>query len=535
MLTPDAGGHPVAAQDTPDAPAGRRTRRWIALLIIAALSVTAVVIMMYSTDLGSGLANDSITYIDAARNLRAGRGYVALARDGQVRPLTDWPPLFPAAVALVGFANADLYEAARWLNALLFGANVFLVGLFLYRWTKGLPWAAVLGSFLALVSFNQLQIHAWAWSEPVFLFCTFLGFFVLAEWLERPRLALLVTSGLALAGAVLTRYAGAAVAVSAVLAVLLFAAAPRAARLRHAILLAAITLLPLVLFSLRNRSATGGLSSMVFAIHPVFRQAARSAFYTFSSWIMPWSISGHARWGIFLLCSGVLLVVSSFVLLRRREQAPVARGIWLLILFVPVFIAALVTSLTFYDVVPSLDDRILTAVFVACLVVGLYVADRLVTFYKTRSVLAVTAVALLALSILYTAQAKQWIGRTHAETNGYASLAWKNSETIALLRDLPAETPILTNNNFPIDFYTGWPAVALPYKTFLTSLLPNPTYEQETAAIKQRLLEGDGVVVIFNTIPWSTHTATLQELREQLSPIAVAARTRDGVIWKVSK
>ena len=535
MSTTDVAAPLAGAEAAPVSPGARITGRAIALIAIAALSAAAAAIMLYSTELGAGMSPDSVSYVDAARNLTAGRGYVALARDGVTRPLTTWPPLLPATLALIGLAGFDLLDGARWLISLLFGANVFLVGLCLYRWTREIPWAAVLGSFLALVSFNQLQIHAWVWSEPLFLFCTFLGFFLLAEYLERPRLALLVAAGIAIAGAVLTRYAGAAAAASAILAVLLLAAAPRAIRLRHALLLAAISLLPLVLFALRNRSATGGLSSRVFAFHPVLREAATSAAYTFSAWIMPWSIRGSARWALFLLCAVALLVASSIVLLRRGEQAPVARGIWLLILFVPVYIAALIASLTFYDASSPLDDRLLTPVFVAGLIVSLYVADRLVSSYRAKSVEVVTAAVVLALSVLYVAQAKDWVGRTHAEGNGYTSPAWRNSETIALLRSMPEGTPILTNERGAIYLLTGRPTVTLPFKVVSQSLLPNPTYEQEMTAIKQRLLDGNGVVVIFNTIPWTKYTATLQELREQLSPLVAVARAKDGVIFKVGK
>jgi hypothetical protein len=75
----------------------------------------------------------------------------------------------------------------------------------------------------------------------------------------------------------------------------------------------------------------------------------------------------------------------------------------------------------------------------------------------------------------------------------------------------------------------------LPRKVDSHSLLPNPTYNQETAAIKQRLLDDNGVVVIFSSERWSPYSATMQELREQLSPLVVEARAKDGVIYRVGK
>jgi hypothetical protein len=79
---------------------------------------------------GSGLTPDSASYIAAARNLARGRG--ATLYDG--RPMTLWPPLFPAVMAAMSFVTRlDPIRLAPFLCAALFGFTVYATGLLFTR------------------------------------------------------------------------------------------------------------------------------------------------------------------------------------------------------------------------------------------------------------------------------------------------------------------------------------------------------------------------------------------------------------------
>ena len=66
--------------------------------------------------------------------------------------------------------DPDPLSAARWLNAVLFGANILLIGLILVQVTDNSFWLPVIGSFLVLTSGSMLTNHSMAWTEPLFIF-----------------------------------------------------------------------------------------------------------------------------------------------------------------------------------------------------------------------------------------------------------------------------------------------------------------------------------------------------------------------------
>src|SRR5687768_2666146 len=107
-----------------------------ALLVVG--GVCALALMLWTTALGAGVSPDSVLYIDAARNLLAGKGLVALGI-----PLSHYPPGYPAVLALGGLAGIEPLAGARLLNALLFGLNAMLIGWLAYACAERRPAAGI--------------------------------------------------------------------------------------------------------------------------------------------------------------------------------------------------------------------------------------------------------------------------------------------------------------------------------------------------------------------------------------------------------
>src|SRR5574338_844307 len=92
-------------------------RRVLFVVLLPLLAVGAFFLLLYSTPQGLGLNDDSIAYIAGARSLLSGQGYreIWLISAGYV---THFPPVFPAALALLGrLLDLDPLRAARLLNA----------------------------------------------------------------------------------------------------------------------------------------------------------------------------------------------------------------------------------------------------------------------------------------------------------------------------------------------------------------------------------------------------------------------------------
>src|SRR5207237_9631430 len=130
---------------------------------------------------------DSSFHRSAARSLQGGHGLRALDyRSEAPRPLTHFPPAVPTLFALAGWPDRDPVEGARRMNALLFGANIFLVGLAVGARARDWQLPA-LGSLLALFSPDLLNVHAMAWAEPLFLCASLTALLALPAYLDRPR------------------------------------------------------------------------------------------------------------------------------------------------------------------------------------------------------------------------------------------------------------------------------------------------------------------------------------------------------------
>ena len=100
-----------------------------AALAVLALA-GALAILVPTLRHGSGLTPDSASYIAAARNLVRGHG--ATLYDG--RPMTLWPPLFPAVMAAMSaVTRLDPIRLAPFLCAALFGFTVYAAGLLFTR------------------------------------------------------------------------------------------------------------------------------------------------------------------------------------------------------------------------------------------------------------------------------------------------------------------------------------------------------------------------------------------------------------------
>src|SRR5262249_33450490 len=150
-----------------------------------------------------GLSPDSVKYIGAARNLADGRGYTFCGQ-----PLTQFPPLYPALVALPSLFGLDAWPAARWLSAVFFAGQLLIAGWAIHRYTdRAIIWPLLL-SALTLLSMPLIYIHSYAWSEPPFNLLALGMLILLSIYLDNPRRIWLVLAALAAALAFLTRYVG---------------------------------------------------------------------------------------------------------------------------------------------------------------------------------------------------------------------------------------------------------------------------------------------------------------------------------------
>jgi hypothetical protein len=415
-------------QETPPAAEPRAQREWKAWLPLAIglgiAGVLAIVIALVVTSDSPGFFPDSSVYLGTARNLLNGRGLTtpfnlqfnpyppaqAVAFHGEF-PLTVYPPLYPVALAVLGWFGAGLIDAARVLNAVLFGVNVVLGGLVIWRITRSTTIAIVSALGLAL-TVNVVVNHALVMSEPLMIAIVLAGMLLVPRLLRAPTPGLVLAVGGCAAAAALARVAGVAFIVTVVVAVLLWLERSWRERLTVASLLAAIGVTPLILWVVIIRFTSDAVDVRPLRLH----FPPGDVYDTFVDTVGGWLLGPNAeRTGEMLLLAGLVVVLAGlgwFVVTDRvpRGAPPAVRAertesnqlLGVLAIFVVSYLVVLYLTALLFDAGISVEGRLLVPVQVggALLVVGLV--------YRAAARLGGTALAIGAAVVVVVACAWPW-------------------------------------------------------------------------------------------------------------------------------
>src|SRR5690242_20336453 len=117
---------------------------YILLIVFAGMGMF---IIWYSTIWGAGLISDSFQYTASAKNIAAGNGFAIPYGDGELEPMTKYPPMFPILLAVFELVGIKALLGARIVNIALFGLNIILTFFCTQRVTRSYTFAI----FIALL------------------------------------------------------------------------------------------------------------------------------------------------------------------------------------------------------------------------------------------------------------------------------------------------------------------------------------------------------------------------------------------------
>lgn len=529
------------------------------LTIVAAIGVAGILVMLFATRFGIGIDPDSTVYLDAARNLLHGKGLSVLSeRSGQLVPLTHYPPLYSSLLALISVAGISLEHAARILNAILFGANIFLIGFAISLCTRHSFWLPVLGASLALTSVDVAGVHSIALTEPLFIFFTLIGLGALTLYLDVQKRRFLIAAALALACSLLTRYVGVASLVAGFLVLVTFrrsspgianilpasngeAADARGRDLRRALFdglfFGAIASLPMFLWTLRNHFAANVVTDRQFVFHPVKLGQLVSGVSTSAQWLLLGKVPAGIR-AIGFVIQFVMLAGLGIYLMRRRPAPEIQPNESVsvvlprvLMVFIAVYILFLIFTASFIDADTVFDSRSLLPLHVAGIILVVCIFSKRFKISATLSATLVLFAALLVAS--HSFRFVSWVVRTNKDGQGYASRTWTESDTIAALKPLASEVPIYSNGSDAIHYLTGRPGLLIPEKISHGTGFPNLNYDREVEAMKKEIMDRNGVLVYLHNLPERSYLPSEDELSSRLSP--QVRSFSDGSIFETTR
>ncbi len=432
-----------------------------ALLI---LGVVGVFILGYHTRFGAATNGDAVQYVAGARSILAGEGFGMPDGFGVVQPLIAMPPFFSSVLAGVGLTGVDPLEGARYLHIFLYGLNILLAGVLVYRNT-GSSIPAVLVGIWFLTSTILLRIHTFALTEPLFITLLLICFYMLSRFSESNALAWLLAAGIAAGFATITRFAGLALVGAGALSLLALTTRARRQRILDSLIFGLLGVAPFLLWSWRNVQL-GGTATARQVQFMITRTRLVLDLGNASTWILPETIDRGLRILIFV---GLILLFAAFMLyLTRRvflkgEATESSR--WFLVLLsvlILSYIAMMAGSMAYLDATMRINHRYLSpAIISAMMLSGILLYWLLVTRPNNQvirtGVLAVVGIV-LALNAWRFVQFFQDPGIAYGLTDPRFS-----SETIAAIEQLDGSIPIITDQREKVYILTGRTPHSVPH------------------------------------------------------------------------
>lgn len=504
-------------------------------LLYLAISLLALVILLFATGpWGIGITQDSVFYFSAAQNYLEGEGISWTGGGGLLKPLIHFPPIYPLALAGIKALLGDINSAATWINALLYGSNVLIVGVVVRKATKSWK-AGTAGALIALFSPHLLNLHLNAMSEPLYLVLGFASFVFLILHIEQAKARYIILAGISSSLAVLTRYVGFSVIVTGILLLLLWFPDKWSGRVREALRYTIISILPVLFWYLRNFSLTGSFTNRTIAVHPITRQTLTDGLNTFSTWFLSDSFSQDLRIAIALIILGGIGVFIISVLSRAREgngmRDPDGRRIIrILALHGIVYSSLLVVSISFVDASTRLENRILSPLYLITLTLVVICVTWLISKQLWRHQMAMQVLGILLTVVVLGMSLPRhvtMIKDMRSEGSGFNARSWQESEIISILHHLSSGATVYSNEAFAVLYLTEIPARWIPEKYDPVKASERESFEVEINKMRERLGNPNSALVVFHQGYLKPGMPSLEEIMEGL---VLAHESRDGII-----
>lgn len=506
---------------------------WLTMVLIA---VAGIALLWYTTPHGLALVNDSVNYIDGARNMLAGHGYSRILGNGDYAVVTNFPPFY--SIVLAGFllSGLDGITAAWWVSIIFFACNLVLVG-WLGRKITGASLFGILASLFFLVNESFLNFHTFALSEPVFLFTFFLCLVFLIRYLEKPAWYWIVFSGLFASLAYLTRYIGISLFVTSIAALVVFLPGLKK-KLKGVLLFLAGALPAVVAWTVRNILQTGSATNRQSMWHAIPNEAIQEGVLSFWSWLLPERYNLIERFlGIWQVLLFILMAVFLLLIIFLSVQFWVSKNkpglqtqiLWIIALQAAAYLVLLVFTIAYLDASVNFEDRILMPMYnmlLLLIIAGIYwLWIKKLWFFKAAAV-----VISLALMLSFVEDTIDTVKLNRSQGQGFANEYWTESQTMAELEKYP-DMVVYTNRPRAVNLFLDRGAYILPSKTNPSTGLPWADYEKTVAAIRQRVLDRKALLVVFDyesAISDEEGQALMQDLS---AGVPILAEYSDGIIF----
>lgn len=495
---------------------------------------------------------DGLAYINAAVELVNGRGLYIIDSIGGYIPLTHWPPGLPILLAGFSFLGISPVEAARLMNAFLFGVNSFLFGYFLRVYGPKVIWLPILGMVAFMGSTTVLKVSADAMSESLFLCCELLTFLFLLKYMETNNKILLTVAAIFAGWSFLTRYFGITVISTVVIMIVIQHRTQLKKILVDLSLFISIASIPMFFWTVRNILITGKPTSRVFEWHPPVYGTWLILKETLIHWLIPssfpLSLQTLALLTALFFIILILLIwkpkirIKTIIPLKNRANNSFI--IINLIFIICYFLFFLYTRL-FYDVGTNPTIRLTFPIYISILFI-LIVAIGDIWLGEKHNWKTCLIVLVLCIFISFqTIRSGGWAyGAFRDGRCGYNDPGMRFSETLSYLKNTPNIdfSKIISNDCGAIYYWTFKSTLELPTMYYYTDLVLPPNmkvgdkqldFEEKWKSTVLKIKPNSLLVYFYNARAGSDNFPSEKELQQRLN-LTLLKRYTDGAIYNVN-
>jgi hypothetical protein len=467
---------------------------------------------------------------------------VAFGFHGAV-PSTHFPPLYSMVLALFEGVGLSAGSAVRWSSAMFHAVNLLLVAVMLSRVLTRRVWTgAIAGAAVLLTIGTWLSTHTFALSEALLLTCTLGALLALSRYLvtSSPRaLAVLATCA---AAAVLTRWVGVSVAVTAGVLIMARRVWPVRARLGRAAIVVGAGATAGFGWALFGRIA-GGSSPRLLAFHPPARFVG-----PLLEVLGTWFVRPEPAAGVVLVL-GAALGVGVVMAVRGMPEhlSEDTQHTWLLrscAVFAVTYVVMVYGARTFFDAsIPTSGAKGILAAFEApriympllpvVLVLVLAAIERMAAAYLRGPRARWAGIAVPVVCIALATFPPSHVVDSYRDTSRLVTATRpRSSPLIRAIEFLPPDATIATNMPSTVYGATGRSSLMVPLRRIPVTDAPNSHYNRDAAEMAAVLQRHNGFLVLFPAalgVSSSTDTTTLA----LYSRLVTVAKYPEGTIYRV--
>lgn len=493
-----------------------------------------LLIIISTSRWGVNLGNDSVSYIYLAHGFLDHHANPELMKIFLLR----YGPLFPLVLSWLGHGGMDLFQAARWANALFFACSVFLAGSILEQYI-GSIWLSWGSTLLILLAPDMVDIHLKAMSEPLFIVFLLSWLLLFMKYLKTPRLLILMGVSVCTALALLTRYAGVALVAAGLGAIFVLSGEMIIRKIRHAMVFIIISCLPLGLFLVWNKHVFGEASARHFVFHPVTARHWQEAASVFCSWFA--SRGAYAQVSSYVLLIGIIgMFLSGFILCgkMRKTSSDDGQGLvflkFSLLLMAYIFFHALamVFAASFLDAKINFSfSRYFLFVHISGIFLFAGLMQRVFFSGQASSLRKDTGrIIIVYLMLFYAINSAAYLMRQYALGDRYATGPLRSSLIIRTIKELPIHVLVYTNDSFSIYVLAGRESLGIPSLRDQLNQQENRGYAGQLARMEDDLKSKKAVLVYFNEDYTESGTEPIEAIAQK-APFHLITRDPYGVMY----